>query len=176
MGARRNSLPRLLAGLQVGILGGLVSIVWFLILSTLYFRAPWSLINLFSASLRDSATWGHGFSKLTFTGLAAHIFACGLVGMLVGWLVPRPLGNARISFAALVFGIVISLMVYEFLWRRLVPLLSEYIPATSVLMVHLLIGLSLAQFPKFICRLSPPAPAQPENQEDAGQARAEESS
>ncbi len=174
MGARRNSLPRLLAGLQVGILGGLATIVWFLILSTLYFRAPWSLINLFSASLRDSASWGHDFAKLTFTGLAAHVFACGLVGIVVGWLVPRPLQNARISFAALVFGIVISLMVYEFFWRRFVPLLSEYIPATNILMVHLLIGLSLAQFPRFFRRLTPP-PEPPNKLDDAEQSNSEES-
>ncbi|MBL8227130.1 MAG: hypothetical protein JNL98_01580 [Bryobacterales bacterium] len=149
MDLRRNSLPRLLAGLQVGILGGLLIFLWFLLLSYWGFRSPWGLLNLIAASLRNHATWGLALSASTWTGLAAHIFACGCLGMAVGWILPRPVPQVRISLSGFVFGIVLSLMVYELVWNRYVPLLGEYIRPVAALISHLLFGLSLAQFPKF---------------------------
>src|SRR5215813_5047112 len=143
MDARRNSLPRLLAGLQVGILGGLLILVWFLILSVWYFRAPWAIFNIVSASIRNSASWGYPFVRSTWTGLAAHLFVCGLLGMLIGWVVPRPGPTSRYSFPALVFGVIISLMVYEFFWRRYAPLIGEYISPGAILLVHFVFGMSL---------------------------------
>lgn len=170
--SRLDSLPRLLAGLQVGILGGLVILGWFVVLSSWYFRTPWALVNLFSASIRDSATWSYAFARTTWTGMAAHLFACGVLGMFIGWVLPRPHAGLRISLAGLAFGVVLSLMVYEFFWRRYVPLLNTYVPAVAILIVHLLFGLSLAQFPRFYSRLAdeppPSAPEEPAQQSTPG--------
>lgn len=153
MDLRRNTLPRLLAGLQVGILGGLSIFLWFLLLSYWGFRSPWGLLNLIAASLRNHATWGLAFTYSTWTGLAAHLFVCGSLGMAVGWILPRPLPQVRISLSGFVFGIVLSLMAYELFWQRYVPLLAEYIRPAASLVSHLLFGLSLAQFPKFYHQL-----------------------
>jgi hypothetical protein len=153
MDLRRNTLPRLLAGLQVGILGGLSIFLWFLLLSYWGFRSPWGLLNLIAASLRNHATWGLALTSSTWTGLAAHLFLCGSLGMAVGWILPRPLPQVRISLSGFVFGIVLSLMAYELFWHRYVPLLGEYIRPAASLVSHLLFGLSLAQFPKFYHQL-----------------------
>lgn len=156
MEARRNLLPRLLAGLEVGILGGLAILGWFLVLSYWNFRAPWALVNLFSASFRRNAAWGFNFSSLTWSGLAVHLFACGLLGIFIGWVLPRPHHGARISLTGLAFGVILSLMVYEFFWRRLIPI-GDYFAPAAMLIVHLLFGMSLAQFPRYYLRLGPPA-------------------
>lgn len=156
MDLRRNTLPRLLAGLQAGILGGLVIFAWFLCLSYWNFRAPWGLFNIVSASLRSNPTWGLPLSSSTWTGIAAHLFACGILGMIVGFVLPRPLSSMRISLAGFAFGIVISLLVFEIFWRRYVPLLSDYVRPIESLISHLLFGISLAQFPRFYNSLAEP--------------------
>lgn len=153
MDLRRNTLPRLLAGLQVGILGGLSIFLWFLLLSYWGFRSPWGLLNLIAASLRNHATWGLSFTASTWTGLAAHLFTCGCLGMAVGWILPRPLAQVKISLSGFVFGIVLSLMAYELFWHRFVPLLGEYVRPAASLVSHFLFGVSLAQFPKFYHQL-----------------------
>ncbi|MCS7023843.1 MAG: hypothetical protein NZV14_03495 [Bryobacteraceae bacterium] len=149
MNPRRNLLPRLLAGLEAGILGGLLILLWFLLLSYLGFRSPWGLFNLIASSLQQRATWGLALSSSTWTGLAAHTFACGCLGMFLGWVIPKPSTGRRLSLTAFVFGVIVSLMVYEFFWMRYVPLLGDYVRPLAAAISHLLFGLALAQFPKF---------------------------
>src|SRR5437899_500331 len=103
----RISAPRLLAGLQAGILAGLVLLGWFILLSYFYFKEPWALTNVLAASLRSNATWGHSFSTVTLTGISAHLFVSGFLGMGLGWILPRPGPHARTSFTGLTFGVVI---------------------------------------------------------------------
>ncbi|MBI4909081.1 MAG: hypothetical protein HY820_36000 [Acidobacteria bacterium] len=157
----RISAPRLLAGLQAGMLAGLVSLGWFILLSYFYFKEPWALINVLAASLRNNATWGHTFSTVTWTGLSAHIAACSFLGIFLGWVLPRPGPRPRSSLTGLIFGIVLSLFIYQFFWLRFAPLLGEYIAPLGMWIAHLLVGMSLAQFPRFYLRLADPEP-QPE--------------
>ncbi len=154
----RISAPRLLAGLQAGTLAGLVLLGWFLLLSYYYFREPWALMNVLAASLRHNATWGHSFSSVTWTGLAAHLAACSLLGIVLGWILPRPGPTARVSITGLTFGVVLSLLVYEFFWLRFAPLLGEYIAPLAMWVAHLLFGISVAQFPRFYLQLADPEP------------------
>lgn len=159
MDSRGNWAPRLLAGLQVGILGGLGILAWFVILSYWNFRAPWALVNLFSTSLESRNTWSFELSFSTFTGIAGHLVACGILGMLIGWVLPKPMPGSRVSVSGLTFGIVISLMTYEFIWRRFVQGLGANIAPASLLIAHMIFGMSLAQFPRFYLMLAPEPPA-----------------
>jgi hypothetical protein len=155
MESRRNLLARLLAGLQVGMLGGLGILAWLIVLSYWYFRAPWALMNLFAASLQNTVYWGRYFSFFTLTGIAAHLFICGVLGVFIGWVLPRPRAETTISFAGLMFGIIISLVAYELLWRRYVPGLSEHLAPAALLITHLIFGMSLAQFPRYYLPMAP---------------------
>lgn len=155
MDARRNLPARLLAGLQMGIAGGLATLIWFASVSEFHFRAPWTLINLFSASFRGNPAWGYGFSFATVFGVALHLFACGSLGMLIGWMLPRPSAGSRISLTGAAFGAIVSLMVYEFFWRRQVPRLNTFTHPGVILVVHLLIGACFSQFPRYFLRLAP---------------------
>lgn len=156
MDLRRNLLPRLLAGLEVGILGGLAILVWFFVLSYWNFREPWALLNLFSASLRNSGTWVYGFASSTWTGMAAHLFVCGSLGIFIGWVLPRPTAGTKVSLSGLAFGVIVSLLVYEFVWRKYVPSLGEYVAPAAGIVVHLIFGMCLAQFPRFYLELGEP--------------------
>lgn len=158
MDARRNLLARLMAGLQVGILGGLVTLVWFAVLSQLQFRAPWTLLNLFGSTLGGNPHWGFGLSWATLTGAALHLFACGAFGMLIGWLLPRPSEGSRYSVAGAAFGALLSLMVYEFFWRRQFPRLNTFVASGGILLVHLIMGAAFSNFPRFFLRLAEPDP------------------
>lgn len=158
MDSRRNLLARLLAGLQVGILGGLATIAWFLALSKWYFSGPWTLLNLFSILLRRGAPWTHTLSAATMTGAALHIFACGMMGMFVGWVLPRPAVRSRTSLAGVTFGMVLSLMIYEFFWKRHLPRLTDQVAPGAILVVHLIIGACIGLFPRFYLQLAPGMP------------------
>jgi hypothetical protein len=155
MESRRNLIARLLAGLQVGMLGGLGILAWLIILSYWNFRAPWALMNLFAASLQNTVYWGRNFSFFTFTGVAAHLFTCGVLGLFIGWVLPRPRAESRVSVAGLMFGIIISLIAYEVFWRRYVPGLREQVAPASLLVAHLIFGMSLARFPRYYLPLAP---------------------
>lgn len=158
MDARRNSIARLLAGLQVGILGGLATLLWFMVLSQVHFRAPWTLLNLFAAHYRGGASWGYSFSWSTLVGAALHLFACGCFGIFIGWVLPRPQAGTRFSVAGAAFGAILSLMVYEFFWRRQVPRLGAFTAPGAILVIHLLIGLCFALFPRYYLKLMPAEP------------------
>lgn len=165
MSGVRTSAPRLLAGLQAGILASLAVTAWFLLLSAVSLRAPWALLNLLAASLRNHATWKYGFSATTWTGIAAQVFAGGLLGMFLGWILPRPGRQAAISITGFVFGSVLSLLVYQFFWLRFAPGLQDYVGPAAAWMAHFLFGAGVAQFPRFYLRLEdaePRLPAPPE--------------
>jgi hypothetical protein len=162
MEARRNLLPRLLAGLQVGMMGGLGIIVWLAVLSTWNLKAPWALVNLFAATIGNRFVWEHAFSFFTLTGLAAHLFLCSLLGIFVGYIVPLPEDStSQVSLTALVFGVLISLMTYEFYWRRMVPVINDYVTPASFIVAHMIFGLSMAQFPRYFWRLIEEPEAEP---------------
>jgi hypothetical protein len=165
MHARRYSLPRLLAGLQVGMLGGLAILAWLLGLSLVYLDSPWALFNLFAFPILRHSVWTDALSWRTIIGIALHLFSSGVLGMLVGWLVPRPEPGDRISVAAMVFGVLLSLLAYEMLWRRLLPQLSTILPPLPVFLAHGLFGACLSWFPSFFLALDeeepPPPPAEP---------------
>lgn len=157
MDSRRNSQARLLAGLQVGILGGLATVAWFVTVSLLSFGAPWTLMNLFSASVRHSP-WTFQFGFQTIVGMASHLFACGAFGILLGWILPRPSAMARFSIPGAVFSVILSLLLYEFFWMRHIPRLREYVAPGPMLVVHLLFGACVARFPAYFLQLAPPMP------------------
>ena len=155
MESRRYLVPRLLAGLQAGILGGLGTLVWLFILSAWNLQSPWTLVNLLAYSTHATSNWELRFSMASVTGIAAHFFTCGVLGIFCGWLLPRPRGFSRVSLGGLIFGMLLSVMTYELIWRRIAPALGQYIAPASVWLAHLMFGLSLAQFPRFYRRLEP---------------------
>jgi hypothetical protein len=155
MESRRHLAPRLLAGLQVGILGGLGTLVWLVILSSWSLQGPWTLVNLLAYATHASTNWEYRFSMASVVGMAAHFFTCGSLGLFCGWLLPRPRGRTRISITALIFGVLLSLMTYQLLWVRIAPALGQYIAPVSVWVAHVMFGASLAQFPRFYLRLAP---------------------
>lgn len=161
MDPRRNLLARLLAGLQVGILSGLVTIAWFLALSKWYLSGPWTLLNLFSLMVRRGASWTTGFSMATIAGASLHLFACGVMGVFLGWILPRPRVANRLSHTGILFGIILSLMMYEFFWKRQLPPLEDHVGPGVILVAHLIVGLSAGLFPYFYLSLMPPV-AEPE--------------
>jgi hypothetical protein len=158
MDQRRNLLARMLAGLQVGILGGLATIAWLLALSEWYFSGPWALLNLFAILIRRGAPWTNSFSFGTLAGGAMHLFACGVLGMFVGWVLPRPNARSRRSLAGAAFGAVLSLMVYEFFWRRHLPRLNDHISPFAILVIHAILGVCIGMFPRFYLQLAPGMP------------------
>jgi hypothetical protein len=155
MESRRHLAPRLLAGLQVGMLGGLGTLVWLVILSAWNLQGPWTLVNLLAYATRAAVNWEYRFSMASVIGIAAHLFTCGSLGIFCGWLLPRPHGAARVSITALIFGVLLSLLTYQLFWVRVAPPLSMYIAPAAVWIAHVMFGLSLAQFPRFYIRLAP---------------------
>lgn len=149
---RRHALPRLLAGLQIGMLGGLLILAWFVAISGIYFGSPWALINLF-AMLAGQGQWTVSLSLSTGIGAAIHLLSCSFLGILIAWVLPRPDPGDRTSIAGMAFGVIVSLLVYEFLWRRMLPALAGTIAPLPIFIAHGLFGASLAQFPRFFLPL-----------------------
>ena len=139
----------------MGILGGLGTLVWLLILSAWNLEGPWTLVNLLAYSIHATDSWEIPFSTSSIAGISAHMAICGVIGMFGGWLSPRPRGRSKFSLAGLIFGILISVMTYELFWLRIAPALRQYIATASAWLAHLIFGLSMAQFPRFYLSLDP---------------------
>jgi hypothetical protein len=109
-----------LVGIETGVLGGLVMLAWFAVLSTLLGQPWWTIFNLYASEAysREAVRYGPGW--VTITGMAVHLTMAGIVGGIAGFFTP----GGRL------FGLGIALVWYLichlFLWQRIAPAVPVY--------------------------------------------------
>jgi hypothetical protein len=136
-----------LAGLEIGILGGLVMLAWFALSSPLIGQPWWTVPNLFASSMYTSRAVRFGPGTVTLFGAAVHLCLAGLVGAVAGIVTP----GGRLFGLGL--AVVWYLVCYMFLWKRIAPLLL--LQASQPLMIagYLLYGSALGWHPHIAHRL-----------------------
>lgn len=138
-------VPRLLAGLESGVIGAAVMILWFAMDSLLERQYWWAMLNLWGASVYQNRVFSMGFGVATLAGASTHFFLHGLGGAL--W----SLAAARISnywlhlfcsFAAAAAWYFV--LMYAF-WPAVAPVVSRITPLPASLPAYLLFGAALSR-------------------------------
>ena len=138
-------VPRLLAGLESGILGAAVMIAWFAMDSLIESQYWWAMLNLWGASVYHNRVFSMGFGMATIAGAATHFFLHGLGGALWSLLAAK-ISNYWLhlfcSFAAAAAWYWV--LMYAF-WPAVAPVVSRVTPLPATLLAYFLFGAALSR-------------------------------
>ncbi len=101
----------------------------------------------------------HGFASGVAAGAALQLFTAGLVGALFGLTGRSRWAARRVMLLGMVFGLGWYYLGYEILLRDFG--LGSYLlaPRRSLVVAHLIFGLLLGLYPRFLDALDPAPPA-----------------
>jgi hypothetical protein len=126
-----------LVGLELGIIGGVVMLLWFAASSPVLGQSWWTVPNLFASHFYSGRAVRFGPGWITVVGSAVHLVLSGLIGAISGFaLTPG-------RFLGIATGIAWYLLCYLVFWRRAAPMLITvgYQPALAI--AYLLFGSAL---------------------------------
>jgi hypothetical protein len=150
-GAR--SFIDLLVGIEVGVLGGSIALVWFALVSPVAGQPWWIIPNLFASALYSEYHVRAGASVVTCVGVALHLVTSGIVGAI----------NALVTPGGRLFSLGVALVWYVFcylwLWKRIAPLLPLYGSQPVIIAGWFIFGSVLGWHPWFRARAAPPQAA-----------------
>ena len=152
-GKTHATLRHALAGLQAGVSGALIMMVWSAVGSLWGRRSIWMIPNLYATAFYGSNAYVNGFLRSSWSGLALMLLICGLGGAVWGlvW------GDRRKPLQGLI-GAVAGLIFYYFcfklVWPHLGPLIPLYAPEPQVQIGYVLWGLALARSPIYSRRIA----------------------
>lgn len=151
-----STSQRVSAGLQAGMLGGLVMLAWIMTGAWVQGQSFWTIPNLLAYSFYGNRMYRPDFVWRTWSGLGFHFLFAGVLGIVFALIVPR----ATRPVVAGLLGVVFSLFLYAvagvWLWERINPPMQLYARQPFVLAGYLLFGLLLGAVPLFNVRPSPP--------------------
>jgi hypothetical protein len=136
----------LVAGLEMGTLGGLAMIVWLAVYSALRLRSAWAFANLLGTAFYGERALDRGFGAAALAGSALQVILAGVAGMVFALWGGR-LGK-RVLLVAVLWGAVWYYLSFRWLWNHWNPLVLLYSPDRTVLLGHLLLGICLAGVPR----------------------------
>jgi len=142
-----------LAGLEAGVLGALFMMLWLMLGSSLTRRSIWEIPNLFATTFYGSRVYQEQYLRTSWSGVAAILAICGLVGMLWGivWRDDRP---AFLPFLGGLTGLAVYFLVFDLVLQRVNPLVPLYAPLRMIQIGCIIWGLTLAKSPKFSRRIA----------------------
>jgi hypothetical protein len=169
-GSRGSGLSRrscrLLAGLETGLWGGVLVVLWLVIDSMLRGDLWYSKLNIAGAAFYGPAIYQMGRGRATIAGLALLVVIYSVLGAIFGLF-----GRTRGFLANLLLGITYALawdvFAQQFIWRLLDSSAPGYFSRLATLMGHLLFGLSLTRFPVRFHAIATAFGAEEEQQEPA---------
>ena len=139
----------LLAGIEAGVIGGLLMMAWLGLVSLLYGRTVWHPANLIATTFYGEEALRRGFRWATLSGLSLHVVVCVAIAVLFGLLVNRISGRRSVLLLGLAAGLAWYLIGFTFFWRMVNPVVLEYRPSQAMFVAHLLFGVCLGTLPGY---------------------------
>src|ERR1700722_625156 len=139
----RPTLRHALGGLQAGILGALAMLAFLMAGSIVDRRSIWLVPNLFATTFFGSAAYGNQFLRGSLPGVSLLLAVYGGIGVAWGcfW---RDEPKRWLTFYGGVFGLAVYFLLFNFVWKRLNPLIALYAPDRQLELGHILWGMVLA--------------------------------
>ena len=163
IGGRRGALRYGLAGIEAGVFGAIVLVVWLMLASYFTGRSAWFTPNLFATTFFGSGVYRNHFVRGSWTGIAAILAVYGVLGLFWGY-VWRETRVRGLVFLGAFTGIAVYFLLFEVLLPRFNPLIAVYSPVRQLEIGHVLWGMMLARSPRYARHIDEtisPAPRTP---------------
>ena len=152
----KNIWPqRLAAGLQAGVLAGLIMAGWLMLEGARRDQTVWTNANLLSTVLVGRQGLRSSFGMQTVAGLALHLVVAGLHGVLFAVLLSprvRPLWAVN---SAVLFSIASYWVSFGWMIGQWAPMLASRASRPAWFGAHVLFGVLLGLYPDFARSLLP---------------------
>jgi hypothetical protein len=155
-------LWRSLAGVQTGIIGGLAVLVFHMLDGVMRGDGLWAFPNLISSAFFPSRALSVSLRWETLTGVALHFLISGALGLLFSIFLARYLYRPfRCRLTALFLALAWYYGAFRFLWPMINPVVVVYQPFPGMVLGHILFGICMGLYPRFVFDLGylqpPPA-------------------
>jgi hypothetical protein len=156
------AVPRLLGGIEAGVLGGLAMLA-LLVSGSLWRGDPWWMpSNLLGSTFYGTRALIAGPSRATLAGSALHVFLTGSVGAAFGLLCDGIRPRRRLVLLGMLAGLIWHGLADAVLWRRINPLIPLYSAQPATIFSHALFGAGLGYLRSHLgARLGRKIPAAP---------------
>ena len=151
------SLRHALAGLQAGVLGALVMLVFLMIGSRWDGRSIWAIPNLFATTFFRNDIYRNELVRSSWTGVALLVAIYGMLGILWGcvWRDGERKGARRwLTLYGALTGLAVYFLFFHFIWIRVNGLITLYGPNRQLIVGHVLWGMVLARSPRYARRIA----------------------
>jgi hypothetical protein len=151
-GKTHATLRHTLAGLQAGVSGALIMMVWSALGSLWSRRSVWMIPNLYATTFYGSRAYVNQFLRSSWSGVALIVAICGIGGIVWGlfW------GDRRKPFATLIgagAGLLLYYASFHLYWNHANPLIPLYAPEPQIEIGYILWGVALARSPLYARRI-----------------------
>jgi hypothetical protein len=143
-----------MAGVESGILGGTLMLVWLGLLSFLQGRSVWTVSNLLASTFYGEAALRRGFRWTTLSGVALHLIMTAIAGLVFGLVVGGIASRSRVMLLGLAAGLMWYFLGLDVFWKHVNPMVPTYSQGSGMLLAHLGLGYFLGSFPKYFGELS----------------------
>jgi hypothetical protein len=140
-------LLRSLSGIETGMFGGVVTLVWLLSTGWLLGAPGWVIPNLMAAPFHGPRSLTADFSFVTLSGVALHLLQCGLAAVAFAWWASPAWPAGRSVALGLMLSLVAHGLMEAFLLNRWNPDLLSYAPPFVLWTGGVLFGIVLGCTP-----------------------------
>lgn len=137
--------PRVLAGLESGVLGAAVMIGWFALDAVTERQYWWAMLNLWGAPAYQNRVFSMGFGKATLAGASMHFFLHGVGGALWGLAGGRIMNYWLHLMASFAAAACWYLLLMEGFWPLVAPVVSRISPVPATYLAYVLFGAALSR-------------------------------
>ncbi len=149
-------LRHTLAGLEAGIVGALLMILWSMAGSLWSRRSIWAIPNLYATTFYGSRVYTNQFVRNSWSGIALMLAVCGLGGVAWGLLgnffwkfSPAERRKPFLTLIGAMAGLLLYYILFSAILRHWAPLLPLYAPEPETQIGYVIWGLALARSPAY---------------------------
>jgi hypothetical protein len=142
-------LGRALAGLQAGVLGSLVMLLFLMLGSVWSGRSVWNLPNLLATAFAGPDAYRNHYTRTTPGGIALIVVIYGLLGVCWGLMAGKNQPK-WLPLAGLAAGLAVYEIFFGLIWKQTRPLIALYAPDRQLMAAHLLWGVLLTRSVPFL--------------------------
>ena len=128
---------------------------WWLFGEILQRRSAWTIPNLLATTFYGERAYRSGFIVPTWAGLAFPLAVYCVAGVVFALIARERQTSWILWLAGAAAGLTFNWLFFGLILQRLNPLVQIYSPDRLIAVSHVLYGLALASYPKFLRALLP---------------------
>jgi len=144
----------LFAGLETGVLGAGLMLVWFVLDSLVERQQWWAILNLWGAAIYGNVVFRMSLGKASLAGAALHLFLGGVAGAVIALAIGRLHRFVLVLLASMGVGFIWYWVLQNGILRTLNPLIPRMTPQPATILAHLLFAAVLTRIPGRSLRLA----------------------